>query len=127
MVDNYRKRDLTYRAYSDFLFNELNKSINSFIVGKSPSKVLGAWNMFFLIMQLRNESYTSVQVTDEQMDCFTKKALCLGIDLTLMKQIWPTSYIITKKGIIPADDDGIGFMQIEGDGEDHPIFRINKI
>jgi len=92
MVDQYSKRNETYKAYGDWLFEEFNKAIDSFIVGNVPDKALGIWNLSFFLMQMRNESYTSCRPSAEMIRCLSQKVICHGVDIRMMEEIWPPSY-----------------------------------
>lgn len=125
MTNNYQNRKITYDAYSDFLYKELDKAQDNFIMGRKVGKELPLWNMFFLLMQMRNEQGTTTCPTQEEVDCMSDKLFCYGINTTEMEQLWPSN--CADQPDEPATGfDGIDFMQIEGDGIDHPRFRINE-
>ena len=126
MTNNYSRRNTTYQEYSKWLFKQINLAQDAFILGQDINNKLALWNMFFLLMQLRNECHASAQPTSEQVQCMEEKLLCEGISTSVMQQIWPASYDDGDESIPSGGYDGIDFMQIQGDGTDHPIFRIRE-
>lgn len=122
MENNHELRQKTYSEYNEFLFKELNKSADSFIMGGAETKTLPLWNMMFLLLQMRYEDYASARPTQQEIDCMVDKLLCQNIDAFRMEELWPASY--PSEGDTKTPRDGIGYMQIEGDGTVHPKFRI---
>ena len=119
MENNKELRALSYEIYNKFLVKSIDDLQNAFIVGGKIKKALPLWNMIFLLLQMRHEDYASARPTEEEINCMIDKLLCNGIDANKLADLWPASY--------PKEDgllDGIGYMQIEGLGIDHTIFRI---
>jgi len=136
MVDNYSRRNATYNAYHDWLFEELNKNIDNWIVGNEVGKGIGIFNIMHLLHQMRNENYASARPSAAMMDCLKKKAFCAGLDITVMSSIWPSSYNDNCPDYNCGDEeeeddnnfvnDGVDFMQLDKDSTTHSINRIKN-
>lgn len=127
MTDNYNKRDRTYDIYHDWMMKEIDSMQDEFILGKETDKKIGLFSMFHLLMQLRNENYASVRPSADQVDCMSDILFCHGILTEEMEQVYPPSYngdpLDDKDPVFL--DDGIDYMQIQGNGKDYPLFRIS--
>jgi len=123
MIRNLNKDDDTYKFYGNFLNKELNKALDDLIVGRKQSRTLGMFTTFFLLMQIRSECYTSIIVTDEDLDCMREKIMCNGINISYIEDMYQQGCDDIQT--IPPTLDGIGYMEIEGDGVLNPVNRIN--
>jgi hypothetical protein len=121
MENNYQLRKRSYSIYNEFLFKELNKTADSFIMGMEQNDTLPLWNMFFFLLQMRYEDYASARPTQEEIDCMIDKLYCSNIDAYQLTELWPASY--PSKGDDSFPRDGIGYMQLKPN-IDNPVFRI---
>ncbi len=118
MKDNYRKRYEVYLENQTDILKSLNNFLNSQILGYEGRKSLDTWELFFLTYQMRNDNTINTTIISNKMNCIKNKAICLSVDVEAMDYVFPDTNI--KKSL----DDGIDFMQIEGDGILHTKFRI---
>ena len=123
MEGHESQRLLTYEIYGDQLLEELNKAIDSAILGQPQKQFLGMFRLNHLYMQLYNENLDTTK--DFKIECMSKILICNKIDTTWMRSTYqpPEEGESTDPGDVTAND-GIGYMQIEGDGKTYPIFRI---
>jgi len=122
MVHDFEKQDSIYKYYSDFLNEYINKLLDNMIVGRDISNTLGLFTTYHLLMQIRNECFSSIIVTQEDLECMSKILLCYDIKTTFIEDTYPQG--CEDKQTVPPTIDGIGFMSIQGDGVDYPINRI---
>lgn len=121
MQNNYSKRNRTYLMYDKWLMKEINEAQDDFIMGRDVDKSLALWNMFFLLMRLRNEDYPSICPDEKLIDCMSNKLFCFDIDTSDMEELWPLNcYKDDSISLL----DGIGYMQLEGNGIQYSKFRI---
>ena len=115
----------TYTVYWEQIIKELNKAVDSTFFGNETSKFIGFFRIDLLYMQLHSEQ----RRTDEEskLECISRKMFCEGIDTRFLEEIFTPLYLESGNGDEGGEsgsDDGINFMQVEGDGTDHPINRI---
>lgn len=138
MTDNFARRLRVYGAYRTWIANALNDSLDASITGAKIDKRLGLFNMFHMLMQLRNEKYASSRPCYKDIACMRDTLFCEGVDTREMEEAFPASYndsvcpaqewtgddYTPGDGDQPARLDGIDYMQIEGGGIEHPKFRL---
>ena len=144
MRTDWAKIDLTYKQYIEFLDKEINKVVDASFTGAKVDKTLGLWNMFFLLVQLRNEDYASARPSRDEINCMSDKVMCQDVYTRIMKGLWPPSYNPDDPygpddgnggggpgdPGVPGTVDGVGSMIIRQDGVlladlKKPVNRIN--
>lgn len=128
MTDKYQKRDRVYKQYWTYLNSSINDILNSMIIGGELNRRLGLFNLFHLLVIMRNENYASCRPTQEEIICMREVLFCNGVDTRIMEAIFPPSYD-ESDGSEWSDDeistfDGVDYMAIEGAGILHPINRV---
>ena len=138
MKNDFSKRLRVYGDYRMWIANAINDSLDASILGADTDNRIGLFNMFHLLVQLRNEKYASTRPCHEDIACMREKIFCQGVDTRAMEEVFVASYNDT---VCPAKEwtegdyepgdggqpgmlDGIDYMQIEGDGIEHPKFRL---
>ena len=131
MVDSYRKRNRVYKEYAQWIFNAIDDNIDASITGADMDDRLGLFNMFHMLVELRNDPYASCRPLCEDIECMSDKLFCDGVDTSIMEKVFPSSYDCSTgkefESYDPADPnslDGVDYMQIEGVGTQHPKNRV---
>jgi len=128
MTDNYELRNRVYKAYESWMIYGINDAIDAMIIGKEIPNRIGLFQMAHLLMQMRNENYASCRPLAEDMECLRERLFCMGVDITVMEEIFPPSYDDTDGSDLDDSTsglDGVGYMQIQGSGTTIPINRVN--
>jgi len=92
MTDDFEKRNSVYESYQSWLIFGINDALDSMIIGKEIPSRIPLFQMYHLLVQMRNESYASCRPLNTDIECISDRLFCLGVDTTLMDEIFPPSY-----------------------------------
>ena len=139
MKDDFSRRRNVYGTYRTWVFNALNDSLDAAILGTKTDDRVGLFNMFHLLMQLRNEKHASSRPCHEDISCMRDVLFCRGVDTREMEEAFPPSYndsvcpsqdwtdddyLPGDGGGVPSGLDGIDYMQLPTADPEHPKFRL---
>ena len=129
MTDQYAKRDIVYKKYGLLLTNAISDNLDAMLLGTEVNDRLAMFNMFHLLVQLRNEQYASCRPLDVDIECIRENLFCNGVDTLVMESVFPPSYDdSTGEEYDPDEDppavDGVSYMVVSPGVVDRPLNRV---